>query len=99
MHNYRSNTTRVSDRRRYSRHDFPQEISYSLHFPDSKKIYRGSIVNMSSAGMCLHVSDPVHPGQKITIKQKNQFYVKGTVVWCNELGGRLHPYTVGLRFI
>jgi hypothetical protein len=67
--------------------------------PASEKIYTGSIINMSCAGMCLHVSDPVAPGQKITINRENQFYVNGTVVWCNELGGRLHPYKIGLQFV
>ena len=99
MHTSKGNHLQVSDRRKYSRHDFPQEISYSLHFSDSEKIYTGSIVNISCAGMCLHVSDPVGPGQKITIKRENQFYVKGTVVWCNEPGERLHPHKIGLRFV
>ena len=99
MHTARDNHLQAGDRRRYSRHDFPQEINYSLNFGNSETIYTGSIVNISCAGMCLHVSDPVGPGQKITIKRENQFYVKGTVVWCNELSERLHPYKVGLRFV
>jgi hypothetical protein len=65
----------------------------------SEKTYSGSIVNISCAGMCLCISSPVDPGQKITINRGNQFYVKGTVVWCNELGGRLNPYRIGLQFV
>jgi hypothetical protein len=99
MHDRRDNTTQVSERRRYGRHDFPQKISYNLPLSDSEKIYTGSIVNMSCAGMCLCVSNPVGPGQKITINRGNQFYVKGTIIWCNELGGRLHRYKIGLRFV
>jgi hypothetical protein len=99
MHNPNDSHLQVSDRRRYGRHDFPQEISYCLRFPDSERICTGRIINMSCAGMCLHVSDPVASGQKITINRENQFYVNGTVVWCNELGGRLHPYKIGLQFV
>lgn len=99
MHNSKGNNMQVSDRRRYGRHEFHQEISYSLYLSAPEKTYTGSIVNISCAGMCLYVSNPVGPGQKITIKRENQFYVKGTVVWCNELGERLHPYKVGLQFV
>jgi hypothetical protein len=95
----KGNNTQVSDSRRHSRHDFPQEISYSLHLSDSEKIYTGSIVNISCAGMCLCMSTPVGPGQKMTINRENQFYVKGIVIWCNELGDGSHPYKVGVKFV
>ena len=89
----------TSERRRYSRYDFQQEISYILHPSNSEKIYPGIIVNMSCSGMCLHVSNPVSSGQEITIRRENQYYIKGTVVRCNEMGGRLHTYEVGLQFV
>jgi c-di-GMP-binding flagellar brake protein YcgR len=99
MHNSEGDTLQAVDRRRYNRHDFRQEISYSLHLSPSEKTYTGSTVNISCGGMCLCVSNPVGPGQKITIKRGNQFYVEGNVVWCNEISGRLHPYKVGLQFV
>jgi hypothetical protein len=88
----------ASDRRRYSRYDSQQEISYILHPSNSEKIYTGIIVNMSCAGMCLYVANPLSLGQEITIEQKNQYYVKGTVIWCYEMSSRLNPYRVGLKF-
>ena len=48
--------------------------------------------------MCLYVSNPVSVSQEITIKRKNQYYVRGTVIWCNEIGERLNPYKIGLKF-
>jgi Tfp pilus assembly protein PilZ len=86
------------DRRKYSRYDSPQEINYILHPFNSEEIYTGIIVNMSYAGMCLHVANPLSLGQEITIKRKNQYYVNGTVIWCNDIGERLNPYKIGLKF-
>ena len=87
-----------SDRRRYRRYDLQQQISYVLNRSHSEQMHTGIMVNMSSAGMCLNVSNPVSSGQEITIKRENQFYIEGTVVWCDKLGETLNPYKVGLKF-
>lgn len=98
LRNSRGDNMQAGDRRRYSRYDFQQEISYILRPSDSEKICTGIIMNMSCSGMCLYASGPVSLGQKITIKRENQYYIKGTVVWCNEMGAGLHSYKVGLKF-
>jgi Tfp pilus assembly protein PilZ len=89
---------KASERRRYNRYEFQEEIGHILHPSNSEKIYTGILVNISCAGMCLYVSNPVILGQEITIKRENQYYIKGRVVWCNEMGERSHPYKVGLKF-
>jgi c-di-GMP-binding flagellar brake protein YcgR len=94
----KGNNMLKSDRRRYSRYDSKQEISYIVHPTNSKQLYTGIIVNMSCAGMCLNVANHLSLGQEITVTQKNQYYVKGTVIWCIEMGESLHPYKIGLKF-
>jgi hypothetical protein len=99
MHNFKGSNVQARDRRRYNRHDFQQEISYIFGRSDAEEICTGITVNMSCSGMCLHVSNPLSLGQEITIKRENQYYVKGTVIWCNELSEKLHPYKIGLQFV
>ena len=95
----KADNVRASERRRYTRYDSQQEIGYAFRLSDSEQNHSGIIVNMSRSGMCLCVSSPVIPGQEITIKRENQYYVNGTVVWCNGTGEGLNPYRVGLQFI
>jgi len=102
LHSYEGNNLIATDRRRYNRYNIQQEISYILHASHFEKIHTGIINNMSSSEMCLHISNPVSLVHEITIKQEDQYedqyYVKGTVLWCKRMGDKLHPYRVGLKF-
>ncbi len=98
MRTFKSNNMPARERRQHNRYDFQQEIVYTLNPPDSAKINMGIIVNMSCSGMCLYASSPVRLGQEITVKRGNQYYVKGTIIWCSETFGRMKPYKFGLKY-
>jgi hypothetical protein len=86
-----------SGKRKYSRCDFSQIITYSLLAQSENKVSTGLLHDSSYSGMCIITHDPIQEGQEILLKSSLMSNsITAVVRWCSDMGNS--TYKVGLKF-
>jgi hypothetical protein len=86
-----------SGKRRYSRSDFSQIITYSLIPQIDDKVSTGLLHDFSYSGLCIITHDPIQEGQEILVKSSLiSNSITAVVCWCSDMGNS--SYKVGLEF-
>ncbi|HMK49527.1 MAG TPA: PilZ domain-containing protein [Thermodesulfovibrionales bacterium] len=83
-------------KRKHSRFDYSEIISYALPPYIDNKVSTGLIHNFSYFGLCIITQQPIQEGQEILVKSRIMSKpVTAVVRWCNETGSS--TYKVGLE--
>ena len=85
-----------SGKRKYSRCDFSQIITYSILPQIDDKVTTGLLHNFSYSGLCIITQHSLQEGQEILVKNglmSNS--VTAVVLWCSKMGNS--TYKVGLE--
>jgi hypothetical protein len=86
-----------SGKRKYSRSDFSQIITYSLLPYIDEKVSTGLLHDFSYSGLCIVTQHPLEKGQEILVKSSLLSNSMTAVVqWCSDIGNS--TYKVGLEF-
>jgi hypothetical protein len=86
-----------SGKRKYSRSEFPQIITYSLLPCIDDKFTSALLHDFSNAGLCIITNHSLQEGQEILVKSciiSNS--LTAVVRWCSDIGNS--TYKVGLEF-
>jgi hypothetical protein len=85
-----------SGKRRYSRSNFSEIMTYSLLPHIDNKVSTGLLHNFSYSGFCIITQHPLQAGQEILIKSGLIDAITALVRWCGDTGNS--TYKVGLEF-
>jgi c-di-GMP-binding flagellar brake protein YcgR len=96
---HQNNKMSYFTKRKDTRYDFPLTIEYVLEaHTDDKEARKGITIDLSAAGLCMYVFDPLPQGQKITIKTVLPVDSR-TAVICWTRNEKNSLYRSGLKFI
>lgn len=77
-----------NEERRNVRYTYLVNTEYMLHPPVTDEIHQGAVVNLSSSGIGLFVTKPLHIGQEIKILGSLPNLAGTAVVrWIKQVGG------------
>jgi predicted hydrolase (HD superfamily) len=85
-----------SGKRKYSRSEFSQIITYSLLPSIDDTFTTGLLYDFSYAGLCIITKHPFQEGQEILLKTGvTRTSITAVVRWCSDMGNS--TYKVGLE--
>ncbi|MEJ2696739.1 MAG: PilZ domain-containing protein [Candidatus Sulfobium sp.] len=88
----------IENRRKQPRFNIHSRITYTLKEGSLAEEREGYMVNMSSAGLCLTVAEPLRVGQEVFITRCVVSFCrrKYEVQWVTKQDQKAVPYTAGL---
>lgn len=88
----------TENRRKQPRFSIRSGVRYTLQEGPFAEEKEGFMINMSSAGLCLTVSEPLQVGQKIFVTRCVVSFCRRQyeVLWTAKRDEAFVPYTVGL---